>query len=576
MNEQGSKKLQTSTMEKLKRFDKLRGKLVQPGEFWDLVVLTAADNEQREAYELQISEKLGRKEIPYGIPYHVFSDPPGAKIGNGGATLYSLQQLVDIYGKALGGYRVLLIHAGGFSQRLPSASALGKIFTPIPLGDPLYQMLELKLAVFVDIPLHMKPGVLVTSADCLELYSIGDDKRIKFDQPGFTALAHPSTLTTGTTHGVFVLEQQENSGVADMEYRTSLHFLHKPSIKTMRDSGAVCTTGGNPLLSDTEFVYTDSTFYVDHQTAMSLLSLLKETGPLGCEVDAYGDFLQALGPKATVAYTGNTANVTRQESSLQEVRQKIFHHLKGTPFNVVALNHSKFYHIGTTAEYLFYLTEDPCLRAELGLYKVLGCSQNFSSKVCCEILSDVEPTCYITPGSVVEYCRLDSGVHVDGRSLLSGCWVGTGLKVPSGTFMHSLCINHNGQSVFVTVAFGIEDDLKKSVGTPANMEDLKFYGTGLVECLAKWGLCPESLRFSGDTSSCSLWNACLFPVRSDMRNSFSSTLDMVQVLQRECSPVPMPAGTKLISLQEALQCKNLEEMFKYRRLMEDVKRKIVS
>lgn len=57
------------------------GKQVEPGEFWDLVVLTAVDDNQREAYELQISEKLERKEIPLGIPYHVFSDPPGAKIG---------------------------------------------------------------------------------------------------------------------------------------------------------------------------------------------------------------------------------------------------------------------------------------------------------------------------------------------------------------------------------------------------------------------------------------------------------------------------------------------------------------
>lgn len=41
--------------------------------------------------------------------------------GNGGSTLYALQQLSEIYGKALGGMRVILIHAGlsllnGFSR----------------------------------------------------------------------------------------------------------------------------------------------------------------------------------------------------------------------------------------------------------------------------------------------------------------------------------------------------------------------------------------------------------------------------------------------------------------------------
>lgn len=35
-----------------------------------------------------------------------------SRIGNGGSTLYALQQLKDIYGEALGKLRVLLIHAG--------------------------------------------------------------------------------------------------------------------------------------------------------------------------------------------------------------------------------------------------------------------------------------------------------------------------------------------------------------------------------------------------------------------------------------------------------------------------------
>lgn len=54
---------------------------MQPGEFWDVVVVTAADESQREAYELQISGKVDRKELPLGTQYKVFSDPPGCKIG---------------------------------------------------------------------------------------------------------------------------------------------------------------------------------------------------------------------------------------------------------------------------------------------------------------------------------------------------------------------------------------------------------------------------------------------------------------------------------------------------------------
>lgn len=57
------------------------GKTVQTGEFWDVVVITAVDKKQEIAYQKQLSEKLKRKELPLGVDYHVFADPPGPKIG---------------------------------------------------------------------------------------------------------------------------------------------------------------------------------------------------------------------------------------------------------------------------------------------------------------------------------------------------------------------------------------------------------------------------------------------------------------------------------------------------------------
>ena len=49
--------------------------------FWDVVVLTTADEDQKDAYLAQIQDKLKRKEIPSGVEYHVISDPPGVKVG---------------------------------------------------------------------------------------------------------------------------------------------------------------------------------------------------------------------------------------------------------------------------------------------------------------------------------------------------------------------------------------------------------------------------------------------------------------------------------------------------------------
>lgn len=562
MDEEYSKKLSISTHQKLLKFDNLRGREVRPGEFWDVVVVTAVDETQKDVYELQINDKIKRKELPLGIDYKVVSDPSGFKIGNGGSTLNALQLLSDTYGETLNKLKILLIHAGGLSQRLPSASALGKIFTALPVGNPLYQMLELKLVMYVDFPSHMKPGVLVTCADDIELYSIGEDQRIVFDKPGFTALAHPSPLSIGTTHGVFVLESHLASSHSEMQTTSCLRFLHKPSVEKMRDAGAVCQSN-----RCSEFVCTDSTYYFDFKTSQTLLNLLKEVGPLDCEIDAYGDFLQALGPEASIDYTSNTSNVSKEEGSLVAIRKKIFHLLRGIPLNVILLNISKFYHMGTTSEYLFHLTSDTALRKELGLlssaFSLFESNNNKDTTSCCVMYSIIDPSCSVGIGSVVEYSRLERGVSVGRGSIVSNCWIGAGLSVPGSIFMHSLCISQKHNTGYVTVAYGIDDNLKRSVDNPANIQALQLFGLSLPNCLSHWGISSEAQKFSSDVSSCSLWNACLFPICADQKASFSMTLKMLQAALNDTT-INLPEDVKLVSMQQALQDKNLKEMLRFR------------
>ncbi|XP_077463169.1 fucose-1-phosphate guanylyltransferase [Stigmatopora argus] len=567
-NQDFATKLKLATREKLRKFDSLRGQDVSCASFWDVVVVTAADEKQKDAYELQVKEKLGRKELPLGIDYKIFSDPAGCKIGNGGSTLCALQYLSDIYGKNLSKMRVILIHAGGSSQRLPSASALGKIFTAIPLGEPLYQMLELKLATYVDFPAHMKPGVLVTCADDIELYGTPDDEKVRFDEPGFTALAHPSPLSVGATHGVFVLEPRDDAGWSEMETGTCLRFLHKPSVDKMRETGAVRPgrSSGFPL-SDREFVYTDSTYYVDFPTVLRLLQVRQEVGPLECEIDAYGDFLQALGPDANVDYTRNTGNVVKEDTGLVEIRQKIFQLLRGTPLNVILLNNSKFYHIGTVGEYLFHLAEDGALRSELGLLPTAFSArpgEKAGSPASCVMHSVLEAGCRVGDGAVVEYSKLEDGASVGRGAVVSNCWVGPGASVPDGVLMHTLCLNQQEGNRFVTVAFGVEDDLKRNADAAESMETLTVFGETLGTCTGLWGLDDGGLKFSDDLSRCSLWTACLFPVGEDPRVSFSMTLEMVQAVL-DGGGLALAKETKRMSMHQALQCKNLQEMLNFRK-----------
>jgi fucose-1-phosphate guanylyltransferase len=75
-----------------------------------------------------------------------------------------------------------------------------------------------------------------------------------------TALAHPSSLFIGTTHGVYVLGEsgaQEKSEVQEVqELRSCLEVLQKPSEAMMRSRGAVVARPESQ-----EMVYSDSAFW---------------------------------------------------------------------------------------------------------------------------------------------------------------------------------------------------------------------------------------------------------------------------------------------------------------------------
>ena len=114
----------------------------------------------------------------------------------------------------------------------------------------------------------------------------------------------------------------------------------------MREANAVF------LIDDKEYVCTDGEFFMDWATTAKLLKLYQKLSPLGCEIDAFGDFLQALGEKSNKEYCKNVANVVEVVPKLVETREKFYDELQGTQFNVLLLNKSKFYHIGTMPEYV--------------------------------------------------------------------------------------------------------------------------------------------------------------------------------------------------------------------------------
>ena len=87
---------------------------------WDYVVLTASNEDQAESYRIQIRNRLQEKYLPASTKYVVLADPDGKRVGSGGATLNVLKFLAeDMGGASFEGKRVLVIHSGGDSKRVP-------------------------------------------------------------------------------------------------------------------------------------------------------------------------------------------------------------------------------------------------------------------------------------------------------------------------------------------------------------------------------------------------------------------------------------------------------------------------
>ena len=233
-------------------YDRLRGR--DPREvgasFWDLVVISAGDEEQRAWYEAQLDLKREAGELPL-VTFLVIPDPPGPRIGSGGSTLHILRSLKMRYGAEMDKLRMLVIHAGGYSKRLPSHSCSGKIFSPLPIAASdggLYQMLDLKLAMYRPFLAMMEPGVFITASDDIEVFTMDTESLDTSLTAGetVTALAHPSSLFIGTTHGVYVMAPEERKvGVTQtlQDVRPCLEVLQKPSVELMRERGAVVNSG---------------------------------------------------------------------------------------------------------------------------------------------------------------------------------------------------------------------------------------------------------------------------------------------------------------------------------------------
>ncbi|XP_065557126.1 fucose-1-phosphate guanylyltransferase-like isoform X2 [Artemia franciscana] len=253
--------------------------------YWEIVVLTSKDRQQQEIYKNQIAAKKLRNAILSSIEFEVYADPEEFPIGTGGSSIHCLNRLFEKYGENIFSKRILVVHAGGFSKRLPNHSIFGKIFSPVSVhGHNIRDLLDLKIEFTQRFcPFMVNGGVFFAASDDVETFTLEGLKVKDFRNfEGVVALAHPSSLEIGKNHGVYVLSLPTPGSSLAWFDDDCTEVLQKPSVSAMRSHGCTFTNNG------AECVYSDSCFWITPSVAHKLLELERHFDIYKKETCIYG------------------------------------------------------------------------------------------------------------------------------------------------------------------------------------------------------------------------------------------------------------------------------------------------
>lgn len=151
---------------------------------------------------------------------------------------------------------------------------------------------------------------------------------------------------------------------------------------------------------------------------------------------------------------------------------------------------------------------------------------------------------------------------------MSNVEVADELTVPAGFLYHTVAVKVENKRKFVTVAFGVGDDMKFSVDI-ARAGSLQFGGKLMEKVFQMNSKALNTQSVFGDRGSVSLWNARLFTAHSSMSESFRQTVKLLSCLQSQVSgfcSVNKDCEVIIFSVQETFEISKAERLFS----MEDI------
>jgi fucokinase len=339
---------------------------------WDYLIVTASNERQAEAYrsQLELRKKLGR--IPQAKTILTVPDPGGIRVGSGGSTVACLMRVLELelpdgrgrtadpraWRAALERLRILIIHAGGDSKRLPAYGPCGKIFVPVPAargpeapGHPVPAAIFDRLApVYLSLPAPAsgRGQTVISTGDVLLFF---DPRRAAFARSGITALGCLASPEISRNHGVFIPNREG----------TIRRYLQKPSVAAQRESGAIAAGAGGRSILDMGIM----SFDAEAAVRMLMLAGVREahaggrhrlawSGPTARALEIWGldifrEIACALGADTGFA---DYVEAARAAGSLwDEARlRRVYKDMHGLDFSLSLLPHCRFLHFGTSRE----------------------------------------------------------------------------------------------------------------------------------------------------------------------------------------------------------------------------------
>ncbi len=477
---------------------------------WDYVIITASNDFQAEGFNAQIKARQDSGLLPAKTHFAVIPDPEGKRVGSGGATLGVIRYIAEHSGRTdFDDLRILVIHSGGDSKRVPQYSALGKLFSPVPRKLPdgrSSTLFDEFMIVMSSVPSRIKSGMLLLSGDVLLLFN---PLQIDYSGIGAAAISFKEDVETGKNHGVFL--RGENGNVSK--------FLHKQTVETLKEQGAV--NENNCVDIDTGAVI----FSAD--MLASLYSLVCKDGVLSEELynkyvndrvrlSLYGDFLYPLATGSTLDAFYNEAPEGTMCDELISARKDVWNVLHGYNMKLLRLAPAKFIHFGTTREILKLMTN------EIDSYKDLDWTSKVNSSILTTVAgynSVLSEKAQIGKGCYLEVSYVHHGAKVGDNVLLSYIDIHDEV-VPSDVVIHGLK-QKNGK--FVARIYGVADNPK------GKLEDgCSFLGRTLSDFIKDNNLNISDL-WTGDDHS--IWTANLYPECDTIRDAVASALNLYEIVQ---------------------------------------------